>query len=169
MEWLWIPATNPGKKKSKVTKSPFYFFMMSKKAEWKATGQWSERKMMEYLIWCTKLFLAGRVNRWRIQSLWLPSLICQDRAGQGAQGRGHQPQGQQGGDWGGPGHQVGKELMKSPLKTPGMTQVLVRPEKAKAVVLGNQQGDQQAEEAHDTGPHDTEEDLDHKDTNFLIL
>eukprot|EP00092_Neocalanus_flemingeri_P005857 GFUD01006304.1.p1 GENE.GFUD01006304.1~~GFUD01006304.1.p1 ORF type:complete len:481 (-),score=167.66 GFUD01006304.1:83-1525(-) len=50
MEWLRIPATDPGKKKSKVTKSPFYFFMMSKKTEWEAAGQWSERKTMEDLV-----------------------------------------------------------------------------------------------------------------------
>jgi len=50
MEWLRVPATDPDRKRSKVTKSPFYFFMMSKKAEWEAAGQWSPRQTMEDLV-----------------------------------------------------------------------------------------------------------------------
>ena len=33
MEWLKIPAA-PERKRNKITKSPFYFFMMETKAEW---------------------------------------------------------------------------------------------------------------------------------------
>jgi len=49
MEWLRIPSA-PERKRSKVTKSPFYFFMMSKKTEWEAEGRWSSKKTMEDLV-----------------------------------------------------------------------------------------------------------------------
>jgi len=49
MDWIKVPS-NPEKRRSKIVKSPFYFFMMSKKAEWEAAGQWSSRWTMEDLV-----------------------------------------------------------------------------------------------------------------------
>ena len=49
MEWLRIPSA-PERKSSKVTKSPFYFFMMAKKAEWEEEGRWSPEKPMKDLV-----------------------------------------------------------------------------------------------------------------------
>ena len=49
MELLRIPSA-PERKRSKVTKSPFYFFMMFKKAEWEEEGRWSPKKTMEDLV-----------------------------------------------------------------------------------------------------------------------
>jgi len=49
MEWLRIPSA-PERKRSKVTKSPFYFFMMSKKAEWEQAGTWKQNNTMEDLV-----------------------------------------------------------------------------------------------------------------------
>ena len=49
MEWLKIPAA-PERKRNKITKSPFYFFMMEKKAEWEQEGKWKPKNTIEDLV-----------------------------------------------------------------------------------------------------------------------
>jgi len=49
MEWLKIPSA-PERKRNKITKSPFYFFMMEKKAEWEQEGKWTSRDTIEDLV-----------------------------------------------------------------------------------------------------------------------
>ena len=49
MEWLRIPSA-PERKRSKVDKCPFYFFMMAKKTEWEEEGRWSPKKTMDDLV-----------------------------------------------------------------------------------------------------------------------
>jgi len=49
MEWLRIPSA-PERRRNKVTKSPFYFFMMAMKREWEREGKWSEKNTMEDLV-----------------------------------------------------------------------------------------------------------------------
>ena len=49
MEWLKIPAA-PERKRNKITKSPFYFFMMEKKTEWEQEEKWKPRNTVEGLV-----------------------------------------------------------------------------------------------------------------------
>ena len=49
MEWLKIPAA-PERKRNKIIKWPFYFFMMEKKAEWEQEGKWKPKNTIEDLV-----------------------------------------------------------------------------------------------------------------------
>jgi len=49
MECLRIP-NNSKTKKPKNEKTPFYFFMMEKKAEWEEAGEWSPKSSVEDLV-----------------------------------------------------------------------------------------------------------------------
>jgi len=49
MEWLRIPSA-PERKRNKITKSPFYFFMMEKRDEWEQEGKWPPKNTMEDLM-----------------------------------------------------------------------------------------------------------------------
>ena len=49
MEWLRIPSA-PERKRNKITKSPFYFFMMEKRDEWEQEGKWPPKNTMEDLV-----------------------------------------------------------------------------------------------------------------------
>jgi hypothetical protein len=49
MEWWGIPLA-PGRMRSKVTKSLFYFFTMSREFTWDEAGRWSLKKTMEELV-----------------------------------------------------------------------------------------------------------------------
>ena len=46
MEWLKIPAARD-RKRNKITKSPFYFFVMEKKAEWNGNKKESENQKIQ--------------------------------------------------------------------------------------------------------------------------